>query len=120
MQSGPNQYFQSGATCIFHTVAPNVKESPPPGLFYKVNVVGTKTVLAAAAAHRVKKVVYTSSAGNVYDGTDLVDCDERMPVPEKQSDEYNRTKAEAEELVLAANGQDGLYTTAIRPAGIFG
>lgn len=103
-----------------HTVAPNVKEAPPPGLFHKVNVVGTQTVLTAAAAHGVKKLVYTSSAGNVYDGSDLVDCDERMPVPEKQSDEYNLTKAQAEALVLAANGKDGLFTTAIRPAGIFG
>jgi len=76
--------------------------------------------LAAAAAHRVPKVVYTSSAGNVYNGTDLIDADERMPVPEDQFDAYNASKAEAEALVLAANGQDGLSTVALRPAGIFG
>lgn len=66
------------------------------------------------------KIVYTSSAGNVYNGNDLIDCDERMPVPEDQKDEYNVSKAQAEALVLAANGQDGLHTVAIRPAGIFG
>ena len=31
-----------------------------------------------------------------------------------------KAKAKAEEIVLAANGQGGLYTVALRPAGIFG
>lgn len=35
-------------------------------------------------------------------------------------DHYNETKLKAEELVLAANGKDGLYTVSLRPAGIFG
>jgi len=35
-------------------------------------------------------------------------------------DHYNDTKARAEAMVIAANGQDGLLTCAIRPAGIFG
>ena len=42
-----------------------------------------------------------------------------MPVPPDQTDEYNSSKAQAEAMVLAANGQDGLHTVAIRPAGIF-
>lgn len=113
-------FVQSGATCIFHTAAPAVVANPPPALYHKVNVIGTTTALAAAAAHRVPKFVYTSSAGNVYNGNDLIDCDERMPVPPDQKDEYNVSKAKAEELVLAANGQDGLHTVALRPAGIFG
>lgn len=77
-------------------------------------------MLAAAAAHRVPKFVYTSSAGNVYNQTDLIDADERLTVPEDQHDAYNSTKAEAEALVLAANGKDGLHTVALRPAGLFG
>ncbi|KAF8307532.1 C-3 sterol dehydrogenase [Clavulina sp. PMI_390] len=111
---------KSGATCIFHTAAPAAANNPPKGLYRKVNVEGTKTVLACAAAYKVPKVVYTSSAGNVYNGTDLIDCDERMTVPKEQVDEYNVTKVEAERLVLAANGQDGLHTVALRPSGIFG
>jgi sterol-4alpha-carboxylate 3-dehydrogenase (decarboxylating) len=35
-------------------------------------------------------------------------------------DAYNETKAEAEEMVLAANGKQGLLTVALRPSGIFG
>jgi len=90
------------------------------GLFYKVNASRTKSVLAAVAAHPVPKVVYTSSTGNVYNGNDLIDCNVRMPVPPDQTDEYNGSKEHAEAMVLAANGQHGLHTAAIRLAGIFG
>jgi sterol-4alpha-carboxylate 3-dehydrogenase (decarboxylating) len=35
-------------------------------------------------------------------------------------DAYNESKSKAEEIVLQANGKDGLLTVALRPAGIFG
>ena len=112
-------FLQSGTTCIIHTAA------PPPGkgneaLHRKVNVEGTKAIIAAAVECGVRKLVYTSSAGTVYDGHDLIDCDERMPFPEVPMDIYNETKAQAEKIVLEANGKDGLLTIALRPAGIFG
>jgi sterol-4alpha-carboxylate 3-dehydrogenase (decarboxylating) len=50
----------------------------------------------------------------------LTNIDERLPPPEKAMDGYNESKAKAEEMVLAANGKDGLLTVALRPAGIFG
>jgi sterol-4alpha-carboxylate 3-dehydrogenase (decarboxylating) len=56
----------------------------------------------------------------VFNGQDLINVDERIPFPEKPLDAYNESKAKAEELVLAANGIDGLLTVALRPAGIFG
>lgn len=81
---------------------------------------GTKAVIAAAIANKVPKLVYTSSAGVVFNGQDLIDVDERLPPPDKPLDAYNESKAKAEEIVLAANGKDGLLTVALRPAGIFG
>jgi sterol-4alpha-carboxylate 3-dehydrogenase (decarboxylating) len=83
-------------------------------------VEGTRTVIAAAVANKVPKLVFTSSAGIVFNGEDIVGADERLPPPEKSMDAYNESKAKAEELVLAANGKDGLLTVALRPAGIFG
>ena len=56
----------------------------------------------------------------IFNGQDLINVDERMPFPEKPLDAYNESKAKAEELILAANGIDGLLTVVIRPAGIFG
>jgi sterol-4alpha-carboxylate 3-dehydrogenase (decarboxylating) len=110
---------QSGATCIIHTAS-------PPGtlndaaLYWKVNVDGTRAIIAAAQAVGVRKLVYTSSAGVVFNGGDIIDVDERLPPPKKPLDSYNESKAKAEEAVLAANGKCGLLTVALRPAGIFG
>lgn len=112
-------FFQSGATCIIHTASPTAGLQDP-ALYWKVNVDGTKAVIAAAKENKVPKLVYTSSAGVVFNGQDLIHVDERIPLPEKPLDAYNESKAKAEELVLAANGTDGLLTVALRPAGIFG
>ena len=91
-----------------------------PQLFWKVNVEGTNAVIAAAKSNRVRKLVFTSSAGVSFHGGDLIGVDERLPPPEAAFDVYNETKARAEAAVLAANGQEGLLTVALRPAGIFG
>ena len=110
---------QSGATCIIHTASP-LHGLDDPALYWKVNVDGTQAVINAAVANGVTKLVYTSSAGVVFNGNNLIDVDERIPQPEKAMDPYNESKAKAEETVLAANGKGGLYTVALRPAGIFG
>ena len=107
-------------SCVIHTA------SPIHGLgqhvYEAVNVTGTSNILASSREHGVKKFVFTSSAGTVYDGSDLIDVDERCPYPKKAMDAYNDTKARAEQLVLDANNddEDGMRTCAIRPAGIFG
>ncbi|KAF0911351.1 hypothetical protein E2562_008238 [Oryza meyeriana var. granulata] len=43
-----------------------------------------------------------------------------MPYPDKFNDSYSETKADAEKLVMRANGRDGLLTCCIRPSSIFG
>lgn len=89
-------------------------------LYWRVNVDGTKAVIEAAIACDVRKLVFTSSAGVVFNGDDLVNIDERLTPPEKPLDAYNESKAKGEELVLAANGKGKLLTVALRPSGIFG
>ena len=85
-----------------------------------MNEEGTKTVIAAAVATGVRKLVFTSSAGVVFNGADIIDIDERYPPAKEPMDAYNDSKAKAEALVLTANGQGNLLTVALRPAGIFG
>ncbi|KAI5123458.1 hypothetical protein M0805_008828 [Coniferiporia weirii] len=111
-------FRKSGATCIIHTASP--PHGLDPAIYWKVNVEGTKAVIAAATALQIKKLVFTSSAGVVFNGQDIIDVDERLPFPETPLDAYNESKSKAEELVLEANGKDGLLTVALRPAGIFG
>ncbi|KAK0187974.1 C-3 sterol dehydrogenase [Armillaria mellea] len=110
---------KSGTTCIIHVASPphGLKD---PSLYWKVNVDGTKAVIAAAQETGVRKLIFTSSAGVVFNGADIVDIDERLPPPDKPMDAYNDSKAHGEAAVLEANGKRGLLTVALRPAGIFG
>ncbi|KAI1466842.1 sterol-4-alpha-carboxylate 3-dehydrogenase [Daldinia caldariorum] len=112
---------------VIHTASP-----PAQGLgavandvFKKVNVDGTRAVIAACQQNGVKALVYTSSASVMSNNKDdLINANEFYPVirGKQQTEYYSETKAEAEELVLKANGTPGsdLLTAAIRPSGIFG
>lgn len=99
--------------------------SPAHGLgkeiYELVNITGTENVIASCQeSDTVRKLVYTSSGGVIYNGEQEIICaDERIEFPEKALDAYNETKVAGEKLVLAANGYD-LLTCALRPAGIFG
>ncbi|KAJ1024720.1 hypothetical protein NDA16_002760 [Ustilago loliicola] len=117
--------IESGAkkgVVIYHTASPVAGLGPE--IYHKVNVVGTQTVIAVANKSElaVTKLVFTSSAGVVYDGNSLINVDERLPYPAKPLDAYNDTKAKAEKLVLEANEKEAgkLKAVALRPAGIFG
>ncbi|KAJ7644082.1 C-3 sterol dehydrogenase [Roridomyces roridus] len=111
----------SDTTCIIHTASPPAAlKLEDPDLYWRVNVGGTKAIIAAAVETGVRKLVFTSSAGVVFNGADLIDVDERTPFPKKPMDAYTESKAKAEEAVLEANGKGGLLTVALRPAGIFG
>lgn len=87
--------------------------------FYKTNVTGTNNVLAACQQHGIKKLIYTSSPSVVFDGKDVENGNESLPYPATYQADYPRTKAMAEQLVLAANSQK-LATVALRPHLIWG
>jgi sterol-4alpha-carboxylate 3-dehydrogenase (decarboxylating) len=110
---------QSAASCIFHTASPK-HGTQKDEVFYRVNVDGAKTIIAAATAAGVKKLVFTSSAGVVFHGGDIWGVDETFPYPTKPVNAYNGSKAEAEQVVIAANGKGGLLTVSLRPATIYG
>lgn len=111
---------------VLKAVKPKVvvhSASPVHGLgeevYAKVNVDGTKTLLKACESCGVSNLVYTSSAGVVFNGDDLYGVDEECPFPYRAMDAYNLTKQQAEQAVLRANSGK-LRTVALRPAGIFG
>ncbi|MDT7589856.1 MAG: dihydroflavonol-4-reductase [Pseudonocardiales bacterium] len=95
----------------------------------RLNVVGTATVLAAARAAGVRRFVHTSSGAAIVDSTGLVS--EHATGSTALVDPYSTSKAEAERLVLAANGisagngagngaGDALETVVLNPASIYG
>ncbi|KAH7106022.1 3-beta hydroxysteroid dehydrogenase/isomerase family-domain-containing protein [Auriculariales sp. MPI-PUGE-AT-0066] len=112
---------QSGATVVLHTASPlAVGGKMSTAQMERVNVEGTKSVVAACLATNVPSLVFTSSASVVWNGDDLIDVDERAPYASKHVDIYTVTKMKAEKIVLEANGHGKLRTCALRPSAIFG
>jgi nucleoside-diphosphate-sugar epimerase len=111
-----------GIDCVFHVAAlPGIGMDWRP--YEQVNVVGTQSVIAACREHGVRRLIYTSSPSVVFDGRDQCGVDETAPHDfawmERNRAHYSRSKALAEQAVLAANG-DNLRTSALRPHLIWG
>lgn len=91
--------------------------------FAQVNVHGTRNVIEACLAHKVARLVYTSTPSVVGYANDAQGIGE-APYPEKWESPYGHTKAMAEQAILAANGTrhgGGVLTTvALRPHLIYG
>lgn len=109
-----------GVSVVFHCA------SPPPSsnnkdLFYRVNYLGTKNVIDTCMEAGVQKLILTSSASVVYEGTDIKNGTEDLPYAMKPIDYYTETKILQERMVLNANDPErNFLTIAIRPHGIFG
>jgi nucleoside-diphosphate-sugar epimerase len=109
----------AGVDTIFHVAALSGIWGPW-RYYHSINTLGTTSLLAAAQSAGVGRFVYTSSPSVVYDGSDHLDADERLPYARRFLCHYPRSKALAEVAVLAANGSRGLLTAALRPHLIWG
>ncbi len=83
----------------------------------RVNVGGTRAVLAATTAAGVPVMVHTGSSAALMDATGLMA--EEPVAPPALTDPYSAAKAEAEVAVLAA-AADGLDVRIVSPVGIYG
>jgi nucleoside-diphosphate-sugar epimerase len=88
--------------------------------YWEINVRGTENVVAGCLAHGVGSLVFTSSPSVTFDGHSQAGIDESTPYPRRWLCHYARSKALAEQHVLASNGRDGLRTCALRPHLIWG
>jgi nucleoside-diphosphate-sugar epimerase len=103
---------------VFHVAA-----KPPPWgryqAYYQTNVIGTENVIEGCRRQEVGRLVYTSTPSVVFDGSDMGGVDESAPYPAKYNADYPKTKALAEQKVLAATDRN-LRTVALRPHQIWG
>ncbi|MCK6448643.1 MAG: NAD-dependent epimerase/dehydratase family protein [Planctomycetes bacterium] len=108
-----------GADAVFHCAAKagvwGVRAE-----YERINVEGTRAVIAAAQAERVPRLVHTSSPSVCFDGRDHVRAENDVPYPKRYLADYPRTKSIAERDVLFANARFGLWTVALRPHLIYG
>ena len=87
--------------------------------FFNANVVGTDNVIRACKQAGIARLVYTSSPSVVFDGRDMEGVDESVPYAPTYRAHYPRTKALAEQRLLAANS-GSLATVALRPHLLWG
>jgi nucleoside-diphosphate-sugar epimerase len=110
-----------GDACVVFHCAALFKMWAPPADFERVNVDGTRNLLAAAAAREVKRFVHVGAAGVMMGkGRPMVGVTEDAPFKYPRWAPYLASKARAEDLVLAADDPAGMRTVAILPPMIWG
>ena len=115
-------------TCVIHLASWGM--SGPNMLNPKcshINIEGARASLEASAECSVESFIYLSTYNVVFHGQTIEGGDESMPYspPHCHTDCYSPSKAEAEKLVLEANGRrlsggGKLITCVLRPAAIYG
>lgn len=85
---------------------------------WRVNVLGTRNLAAAAIRHGVRRFVHVSSIV-VYGNAAIGELDEEHPV-HAHGGSYVLTKLAAEHAVLAAQTQHGLDAVIVRPGDVYG
>eukprot|EP00039_Didymoeca_costata_P000174 m.44461 g.44461 ORF g.44461 m.44461 type:complete len:397 (+) comp10096_c0_seq3:23-1213(+) len=110
-----------GADCVFHLAAA-VGPFHPTELYDKVNRGGTVNVIKACRAHKVPKIVMSSSPSTRFDGSDIDGLTEdempKLPLPQYMQ-EYAETKALGE-LEMSAACCDELLTVSVAPHQVYG
>jgi nucleoside-diphosphate-sugar epimerase len=87
--------------------------------FQRGNVEGTGNVLAACAQAGVRRLVHVGTEAALMAGEPLVEVDETAPLRPDSPVHYSATKAQAEQVVRAAN-RDGFETVVVRPRFVWG
>lgn len=107
-----------GCDAVVHCAA-FVEQWGPPDAWQRFNVMGTRAVLSAAKFAGAKRFIHISTESVLWRGQHLRGVDETYPRAPNSPYPYAATKAQAEELVEAANG-DGFGTIILRPRFIWG
>jgi nucleoside-diphosphate-sugar epimerase len=107
----------AGCTTLYNLAAEHRDDVRPASLYHQTNVIGAKNTCAAAEAHGIERIIFTSTVA-VY-GTSAAEVDESAPL--RPFNEYGRTKLEAEQ-VFRAWAERGVRRSLaiIRPTVVFG
>jgi nucleoside-diphosphate-sugar epimerase len=107
-----------GCEVAFHAAA-KVEDWGDPADFERLNVGGTRNVIDACREAGVRRLVHVGTEAALMAGKPLVNVDESAPLRPDSPALYPSSKAKAEQLVRAANG-DGLETVVVRPRFVWG
>jgi nucleoside-diphosphate-sugar epimerase len=107
-----------GSEVAFHAAA-KVEDWGDPDDFERLNVHGTQNVINACREAGVRRLVHVGTEAALMAGQPLVNVDESAPLRPDSPALYPSSKAKAEQLVRAANGE-GLETVVVRPRFVWG
>ncbi|MEZ5021273.1 MAG: SDR family oxidoreductase [Bacteroidales bacterium] len=108
-----------GCDTVFHLAAFAKPWSKDKSLPFRINVTGTENVLKAAHKAGVKRFVFTSSAAVIGPSPGIDPIDEEYPRSVPFFNEYEETKAAAEELVKSYS-RDGMECVIVNPTRVYG
>lgn len=109
----------AGCQAAFHLAAYAKTWSRDPGLFHRINVEGTVNVFEAAQRAGVQRVVFTSTGGTLNPSDDGQPSDEDTPRTLPYFNDYERTKAVAEEKAREYT-HNGLPVVTVNPTRVYG
>jgi nucleoside-diphosphate-sugar epimerase len=107
-----------GCEVCFHAAA-KVEDWGDPLEFERMNVHGTRNVIAACREAGVRRLVHVGTEAALMAGEPLVNIAEDAPLRPDSPALYSSSKAKAEALVSAAN-DDSLETVVVRPRFVWG
>src|SRR3954454_13097074 len=104
---------------VYHAAGANAFCVRDPSPMFEVNVQGSENVVRAAALAELTRVVYTSSAAALGERKGTVGSEESPHRGSFLSD-YERSKFEAEQAVLAAADETRIEVICVNPASVQG
>ncbi len=106
-----------GARYLFHVAADYRLWAPDPSQIIRANREGTRTVMEAALAQGVERIVYTSSVATLRAGDASASVDETAPLFEGEGiGAYKESKVVAERLVERMIAERGLPAVIVNPS----
>jgi dihydroflavonol-4-reductase len=117
----PDSVLRAAAGCevVFHSAGLNASCLRDPSPLFRINVEGTRNVLEAAARAGVRRFVHTSSAAAIGEPAETVGREDTVHRGWFLTS-YERSKFQAERLVLDRGPQLGLEVVCVEPASVQG
>jgi dihydroflavonol-4-reductase len=107
----------AGARYVLHVAADYRLWTPDPAAILRANLEGTRSVMEAALAAGVERIVYTSSVATLRAADAATRVDETAPLSKDEAiGAYKQSKVAAERLVEAMVRDEGLPAVIVNPS----